>query len=156
MCQEEKIHMYTQEVSNNKGYYLCPDTYLGIVSKPSHPGYIVKWVDPPCENPLWCDYIQLSDSYICLTIQERLFCMPSAYFLEQDHIIFVGLFLRIFNLLPCSPKDEFDIWLYSTLKEAEFNETIFVVTSTCLGNTHIYMTTSCILSVINSNNKMWC
>ena len=54
-------------------------------------------------------------------------------FLEQEHIIFVGLFFNIFNTLPCSLKDNCDIWLYFTLTEAEFNGTeTFLRTSTLL------------------------
>ena len=88
------------------------------------------------------------------SLKEDSSIFPIFIFPEQDHIIFIGLFFEIFNLLPCYPIDEYNNWLYSMLKEEEFNITkTFFGTSTCLGNTNISMTTFCIPSVINSNRR---
>ena len=48
---------------------------------------------------------------------------PRLVFKEQEHIIFVGLIIKICNNPPCSLKYNCNIWLYSTLMKAEFNVT---------------------------------
>ena len=53
------------------------------------------------------------DSYVC----------PSLIFLEQEHIVFVELLIKICNTPPYSPKDDCNICLYYTLTGAEFNGT---------------------------------
>ena len=56
------------------------------------------------------------------TPQGRLFCMTKPYFPEQKNIIFVGIFFKICDNLPCYPKYNCNLWLYSTLMESDFNE----------------------------------
>ena len=81
--------------------------------------------------------MNLSGAYFCFTTQGRLFCFPKTYFSEQEHIIFVCLFIKIYNNSPCSPKYDCNILLYSTLTEAEFYGTKpFFRTSTWLEKTH--------------------
>ena len=88
--------------------------------------------------------------------QRRLLCLLKTYFPEQDHIIFVGLFTKIFNTLPCYLKYDWNIWLYSTLTEADFNGTFVFITITWLGKTHRSVNTFCIPSVVKSNhNRGW-
>ena len=60
----------------------------------------------------------------------------------------------MYNPLTCYPKAECNIWLNSTLTEAEFNGTnSFAGTTTCLGNKHISMDTFCIISPMKANHK---
>ena len=113
--------MCTQDGIKKKGCYLPPVTYLGIVSIPDHTGCLVRLLNPPWNHPLWYDYLHLSGAYVCFTTQGRLFCFPKSHFSEQEHIIFVGLFTKICNTHICYPKYDCNLWLYSTLTEAEFN-----------------------------------
>ena len=75
-------------------------------------------------------------------------------FSEQNHMIFIGLFLKICNLFPFVPKDEYNPWLYSMLTESEFNlEKVFVRASTYLGKTHMSMANFFIPIFIKANYK---
>ena len=101
------------------------------------------------------DVLGWNKSYVCFTTQVRLFCLTNNYSSEKYHIILVGLFIKICNPLSCYPKYECNLWLFSKLTEAEFNETIyFFGTITWLGNSHMYMTNVCIPSVIKFNHNM--
>ena len=93
-------------------------------------------------------------AHICVfTTQVRLFYLPNI-FSEQYHIIFIGLFLKICNLLPFGTKYEYNLWLHSMMTESEFNLTkVFVRTSNCLGNTHMSMANFFIPSVTKANYK---
>ena len=107
--------MCNQEVNTNKGYYLPPDTYPGIFSVPAHPGYIVILVAPHWNHPNWCDDLNLSGTYMCFTTLGRIFFLINNYFTEQEHITFAGLFIKICNTLPCSTKDECNLFLEPAL-----------------------------------------
>ena len=107
----------------NKGCCIPLDTYLGIFSVPDHPGCLVRWVTTPWAHPLWCDDMHLSGTYEFFPTQGIIFCFPKPYFSEQEHIIFLGLFIKIYNNPPCTPKYDCNVWLYFTLAEAEFNVT---------------------------------
>ena len=96
-------------------------THILVFSVPYHPGYLVRCTTPPWNHPLWCDDLRLSGAYMCFPTQRILFCFPEPYFLSKNHIIFVGLFIKICNTPPCSLKYYCNIWLYSTLTEAESN-----------------------------------
>ena len=113
--------MYTQYGNSKEGCYLPPDTYLCIFSVPDHPGYLLIWVTPPWNYPIWYDVIHLSGVYMCFSTQGRFLCLPKPYFSWQDNIVFVDFFIKIYNAPPCSPKYDCNIWLYSTLIEANFN-----------------------------------
>ena len=90
---------------------------------------------------------------ICVfTLKEDSSVCPRLIFSEQDNIIFVGLCIKVFNTPTCYPKYDWNIWLYSTLPEAEFNGTFFR-TSTWLVKTHRSRSTFCIPSVIAANHK---
>ena len=146
--------MCTHQRNTNKGYYLPPDTYLGIFSIPYHPSYIVRRVAPIWNHPLWCYDLHLSGAYVCFPTRVISSVWPIIIFLEQQHIIFVGLFLKICKIFPCYLEYERNIQFYPTLMEADFNGTItFVGTRTCLGTTQIYMDLFCIPSVIKANHK---
>ena len=133
--------------------YLPPDTYLGIVSIPDSPFYLPIWVNLPWTHSLWCDDIHLSGEYVCFPNQGRLLYFTNTYFSEQEHIIFVELFIKTCNNPPFSPKYDWNIWLYSTLTEAYFNGTkTFFRNSTWLGKTHRSMATFCITSIIKYNH----
>ena len=66
--------MCTQDGNTNKGCFIPPDLYLGIISVPDHPGYLTRWTIPPWAHPLWYDYLHLSRAYVCFTSQVRLLC----------------------------------------------------------------------------------
>ena len=72
--------MCTQDDSAKKWCYLPPDTYLGIVSVPDHPGYLVRRVNPPWKHPLWYNDLHLSGAHVCFPTQGRLFCLTKPYF----------------------------------------------------------------------------
>ena len=55
--------------------------------------------------------------------KEDSYVFPSLIFKEQEHIIFVRLFIQVCNTPPCYPKYYYNLWLYSTLTEAEFTGT---------------------------------
>ena len=57
-----------------------------------------------------------------LPLKEDSSVCPSLIIPEQEHIIFKGLFINIYNTLHCYPKYGYNIELYSTLTESEFNE----------------------------------
>ena len=117
--------MCTQDGNTNKGCYLPPDTYLGIFYLPDHTGYILRRVTPPWTHPIWCDDLHLSGEYVCFPTKGRLFCFPRTYFSEHEHIIFVGLLIQICNTPTCYLKYYCNLWLYSTMTEAEFNGGFF-------------------------------
>ena len=81
--------MCTQDGNSRKCCYLPPDTYLGIVYVPDHPGYLIRGVTTPWTHPLWYDDLHLSGVYVCFPTQVRLLCLSKPYFSEQEHIIFV-------------------------------------------------------------------
>ena len=146
--------MCMKDGNANKGCYIPPETYLGIISVSDSPGCLVKGVTPSWTHPLWYDDMHLYGVYVCFTTQGNSSVCPSLIFLEQEHIIFVGLFIKIYNTPTCSPKHDCKIWLYSTLIEAEFNGTnTFSRTSTWLGKTHRSMDTFCIPSFIKANHN---
>ena len=93
-----------------------------------------------------CVFPPKEDSSVC----------PSIIFSEQEHIIFLGLFIKICNTPPCSPKYYCNIWMYSTLMEAKFNGTTFFRTSTWMGKHTQFHGYIFILSVIKSNHKRGC
>ena len=125
LCQEDPNHLCTRDGNTNKGWYLPTDTYIGIFSVPDLPVYLVIRVTPPLTHPLWYDDLHLSGAYVCFPTQVRLFCLTKPYFSKREHTIFVGLFFKICNTPPCSPKYDCNIWLYSNLTEEYFNGTIF-------------------------------
>ena len=100
--------------------------------------------------------LHLSGVYVCFSTKRRLFYFPSLIFPEQDHIIFVGLFIKICNIPSCYQKYECNICLYSVLTEAEFNGTIVFRTSTWMIKTHSLMDNFCIPGVIKAYYNMWC
>ena len=55
--------MCTQDGNTNKGCFIPPEVYLGIISVPDHPGYLIRWTTPPWAHPLWCDDMHLSGTY---------------------------------------------------------------------------------------------
>ena len=132
---------------------LYPSLHISWVFLPDHPGYLVRWVTPAWTHPIWCDDLQLSGTYVCFPTQGRLFCFPKPYFSEQYHTIFVGLFIKIYNTPPCSPKYYCNIWLYSILTEEEFNGTkTFFRTITWLVKAHRSMAKFFIPSAIKDNH----
>ena len=72
--------MCTQDGNTNKGCFIPPDAYLGIISVPDHPGYLIIWTTPSWDHPLWRDDLHLSGAYVCFPTQGRLFCFPKPYF----------------------------------------------------------------------------
>ena len=58
--------MCTQYVNTNKGYYIPPDIYIGIVSLPYHTGYILIFVSPIWNYPIWCYDMHLSGACVCV------------------------------------------------------------------------------------------
>ena len=72
--------MCTHDGNTNRGCYLPPDTYNGIVSGNDHPGYLVRQVTTLWTHLLWCYYLHLSGAYVCFTTQGRLFYLPKPYF----------------------------------------------------------------------------
>ena len=82
LSQEDPIHMCTQDGNTNKGCCIPPYTYLGIVSVPDHPGYLVICKNNPWDHPLWCDDLHLSGAYVWFYTQVKLFCLPKPYFLR--------------------------------------------------------------------------
>ena len=115
--------MCTQDGNTKKDCCIPSDTNLGIFSVPDHPGYLVRWKTTPWDHTLWCDDLHLFGAYVCLTTQGGLFFFPKPYFKGKQHIIFVGLFIKICNTPPFPPKYNLNLWLYSTLTKAEFNVT---------------------------------
>ena len=83
MRQEYPSHIFTQDGNFNRGCYLPPDTYLGIISVPDHTGYIVRQVPPPWAHPLWYDDMYLSGANVCFYTQVRLFCFTKPYFFQK-------------------------------------------------------------------------
>ena len=57
--QEDTSLLFTQEGNINKSCNLPPDTYIGIIYVPSHPGYILRGLSPPWNHPLLCNDIHL-------------------------------------------------------------------------------------------------
>ena len=74
-------------------------------------------------HPLWFDNLHLYGAYVCFPTEGRLFCLAKPYFSEQERIMFIGLFIKICNIIFCYPKYSWNIWLYLTLTETEFNGT---------------------------------
>ena len=121
LCQEDPVCLCTQEGNINKGYYLPPDAYIGIIDAICHPVYILRGVASLWKHPLWCDDIHLYGTDVCLSTHVRILCISKPYFPEKYHIVFLGLFLIICNNILCSHKYYWNLLLYSMLTEAEFN-----------------------------------
>ena len=107
--------MCTHDGNTNKGCYIPTDIYIGIFSVPDHPGYLVRWITPTLTHPIWCNDMHLSGTFVCFTTQGILFYLPNLFFKKQENIIFVWLFINIWNTPPCSPKYDRNIWLYSAV-----------------------------------------
>ena len=63
--QKDTIHLCTQDGNYNKGCFIPPDTYLGIIFVPDFPGCLVIWVTPHWTHTLWYGDLNLSGAYIC-------------------------------------------------------------------------------------------
>ena len=75
--------MCTQQGNTNQGYYLPLATYIGIVSLPSHTGYIVIQGPPLWNHTIRCYDLHLSGAYVYFPTQGGLICLPNTYFSEQ-------------------------------------------------------------------------
>ena len=64
----------------NKGYYLTPDTYIGIVYLPDNPAYLVRGVTTPWTHPLWYDDLHWYHAYVCFPLKEDSYVCPSLIF----------------------------------------------------------------------------
>ena len=96
--QEDPSSLCTHDSNTKKGCYLPPDTYIGIVYVPYHPGYIVRLVYNTWTHYIWYYDLHLSGVYVYFPTQGRLFCFTKAlFFSEQDNIISVCLFIKICN-----------------------------------------------------------
>ena len=74
--------------------YITPDTYLGIVSVPDHPGFLVRLLTTPWTHPICYDDLNLSGAYFCFPTQVRLFYFPKPHFSVLEHIIVIQFFYQ--------------------------------------------------------------
>ena len=72
--------MCNKQVNTNKGYYLYPDTILGIYYVHVHTGYIVREGAPHFNHNIWCIDLILSDADVRFTTHGRIFYLPKPSF----------------------------------------------------------------------------
>ena len=96
--------MCIKDGNNNKGCYIPPNTYIGIIYVPDNTSCLVILVTPSWNHTLWWDDLHLSGVHVCLFTQGRIFCFTNPYFSLHEHIIFVVLFIKICNIPTCSLK----------------------------------------------------
>ena len=122
--QEDPFHLCTHDGNKNKGYCLPPNTYIVFFSVLYYPGYLVRRVTPSWTHTIWCDDLHLSDAFVCLPTQGRLFYLTKPYFQNKITSYLYACLSKSAIPLPSFPKDDCNIWLCSTLTEAYFNRKI--------------------------------